>query len=418
MKNIKVSVIIATYNTAKYIEECLDSIISQTLQQIEIIIIDDGSTDNTQEILKKYIELYSNILVVYQKNIGAGMARNRGIEIAKGEYMVFMDPDDKYPVSDCLEIMYNTAKIKDELICGGNIIGNDNGSITKIYSAGDGIEKNVKNGIIKSKDFYYLYGHTRYIFQSKFMKKERIKFAKYKRYEDQVLTIDALGKAGKFYEINYPVYEYRINYKNNEFDREIYLDMFKGFRDTLRLICTYDMNLMYKKNCQNFIEQYMPQICKYVYKNDESYNQVIEEINTIIRTSEWSNKNDLITKDRVLQYIQKYQNMRNKLDNICRDGSKIIIYGAGKNTIKLLQYYRKNLTNVIGIAVTKDNTLDKLEQIEVHLINYYVPIKDQVTVLVTPSSKFKDSIFLVLDKLGFKHYEWIDINLLCQKIDI
>lgn len=412
MNGVKVSVIIATYNTARYIGECLESIVSQTLQQIEVIIIDDGSTDNTQEILKKYVDLYSNVYVYYQENMGAGLARNKGIEMAKGEYIVFMDPDDKYPVNNCLEIMYHTINENDVVICGGNIIGNDNGNITKVYSAGDGTERKIKNSIIRSEDYFYLYGHTRYMFQSEFVKKSKIKFAPYKRFEDQVLTIDAIGKEGKFYELDYPVYEYRINYKSDQYDKSIYLDMFKGFRDTLRLICSYGMKLMYEKNCQNYINDYMQQICQYLYC-DKSFSQVIEEINDIMMMSGWSCKSDLITEDRVLQYIQNCQKMKNKFEGICKENKKIIIYGAGKNTKKLLRHYKFDLPSIVGIAVTKGDTIDKLEEIEVHTINYYVPVKDQVTVLVTPSSKVKDSIFSVLDKLGFKQYEWIDVNLIC-----
>lgn len=409
MNGVKVSVLIATYNTAKYITECLDSIVSQTLKQIETIIIDDGSTDNTQEILKKYVDTYSNIFVYYQENVGAGLARNKGIELANGEYMVFMDPDDKYPTNDCLEILYNTAKSKDVLICGGNIIGNDNGKITKVYSAGDGTEKNVKNDIIESKDFYYLYGHTRYIFQSKFMKKSKIKFAPYRRYEDQVLTIDAIGKAGKFFELDYPVYEYRINYKSDQYDKNIYLDMFKGFRDTLRLIGSYGMQLMYEKNCQNYINSYMPQVCKYKY-NDKSFSQVIDEINKLIITSGWSCKSDLITDERIVEYINRGRYMKSKFDEICNSHRKVLIYGAGNNTKKLLNYYGDKLRNVIGIAVTQKDNVDKLGDIEIHSINEYVSIKDEVFVLITPSFNVKDSIITILDEFGFNQYEWIDIN--------
>lgn len=412
MDSLKISVIIATYNTAEYIEECLDSIVSQTLQQIEIIIIDDGSTDNTQEILKKYVARYSNISVYYQENMGAGLARNKGIGLANGEYMIFMDPDDKYPTNECLEILYNTAKSNDVLICGGNVLGNDNGKIIEIYSAGSGINNSKKNSIVQIKEYFYLYNHQRYIFKSDFMKKENIIYAPYKRYEDQVLTINALGKAGRFYELDYPVYEYRINYKSNKYDKNTYLDMFKGFRDTLKLICYYGMKLMYEKNCQNFINGFMPQISRFVHKNDKDFNQVIEDTNDIIRSSGWSSESDLITQERVEQNIKNYQNMQKKLDAICKSNRKIIIYGAGKNTKKFLKCYEKKIKNIIGIAVTEKNDIDTLEGIEVHIIKEYLSFKDEALVLVTPSSKVKDSIFSVLNELGFKRYEWIDVNLI------
>lgn len=416
MNDVKVSVIIATYNTAVYIEECLDSILSQTLREIEVIIMDDGSTDNTQEILKKYTDLYRNVFVYYQKNMGAGLARNRGIGLAKGKYIVFMDPDDKYPVKDCLEMMYQTIKANDVIICGGNIIGNNNGNAKRVYSAGDGTEKKIRNGIVKSTDYFYLYGHTRYMLQSKFLREANICFAPYKRFEDQVLTIDALGKAGKFYELDYPVYEYRVNYKSDQYDKAIYLDMFKGFRDTLQRICLYNMKAMYEKNCQSFIEGYMPQICAYAGR-DKEFHRVVEEINHIIMASGWSCNNELITEERILRYKQCCQDMKNKFENICKESKKLILYGAGRNTKKLLQFYKSVLPDIIGIAVTNTDVRNEMEGIEIHPIEYYIPVRDETTVVVTPAIRNRNTIFSVLDKYGFKQYEWIDINLICQKLD-
>lgn len=417
MNAVKISVIIATYNTVKYIEECLESIISQTLlPQIEIIIIDDGSTDNTQEVLKKYTDVYDNIFVYYQENSGAGLARNRGIKLAKGKYVVFMDPDDRYPVNDCLEMMYRTITKEDVLICGGNIIGNNNGNTKRIYSAGDGTEKKIRNGIVKSADYFYLYGHTRYMLQSKFLKESNIGFAPYKRFEDQVLTIAALGKAGKFYELDYPVYEYRINYKSDQYEKNIYMDMLRGFRDTLKLICVYQMKKMYEKNCQSFIEGYLPQIRTFIDK-DQDFLRVVDEINQVIMASGWSCTGDLITTSRILQYTERCRNMKRRFENICRENEKIILYGAGKNTKKLLQFYHSILPNVIGIAVTKQDVRTEMEGIEIHPIEHYMPVKDEVMIVVTPAIKNKEAIFAVLDSFEFPSYEWVDTDLLCQEID-
>lgn len=417
MDNIKISVIIATYNTAEYIAECLDSIVSQTLKEIEIIIIDDGSTDNTQEILKEYVDVYSNILVIYQENAGAGLARNKGIGIARGEYMVFMDPDDKYPINDCLETMYKTAKRNNVLICGGNELGNDNGRITEIYSAGDGTVNSIKNSIVQSKDYFYLYNHQKYLFNSDFIKREKIIYASYKRYEDQVFTIAALGKAGKFYELDYPVYEHRINHKSDKYDRNTYLDIFKGFRDTLKLICFFDMRLMFEKNCQNFINQYMAQICKFSYKGDRNFSQIIEQINEILKNSGWARKDDLISEERIKQYINQGRCMKSKLDDICKSHRKVIIYGAGKNTKNLLRCYGDRLKNIIGIAVTEEKGIGVLEGIPVRVIKEYLPFKDETLVLVTPSSKFRDSMLAILNELGFKEYEWIDVKSVCNLLE-
>ena len=94
-----VSVIIPIYNAALYLQQCLDTIISQTLTDIEIICINDGSTDNTPQILEKYKKKDSRIKVLHQSNKGAGVARNLGLEHATGDYLSFLDADDFFDPS-------------------------------------------------------------------------------------------------------------------------------------------------------------------------------------------------------------------------------------------------------------------------------------------------------------------------------
>jgi len=99
MKEPRVSVIIPTFNSAEYIEEALESVFEQTFQDFEIIVVDDGSTDETGEVLKKYGD---RIRYIYQENNGPAGARNRGIRVARGEYIAFLDADDLW-VSTKLE---------------------------------------------------------------------------------------------------------------------------------------------------------------------------------------------------------------------------------------------------------------------------------------------------------------------------
>lgn len=109
---IKVSVIIPVYNVESYLRDCIDSLVNQTLQDIEIICIDDGSTDGSLNILNEYASKDSRIVVVNNKeNIGAGRSRNIGIHMAKGEYLSILDSDDFCDLR-FLEIVYNNCIIK------------------------------------------------------------------------------------------------------------------------------------------------------------------------------------------------------------------------------------------------------------------------------------------------------------------
>ena len=110
--SILVSVIIPIYNASKYLERCLSSLCKQSLKNIEIICIDDGSTDNSAQIIKKFENKYKNVKAYYIENNGAAYARNLGLSSAIGDYVIFLDADD-YFYKSFLERMYTTAVKED-----------------------------------------------------------------------------------------------------------------------------------------------------------------------------------------------------------------------------------------------------------------------------------------------------------------
>lgn len=109
MENIKVSVIVPIYNVEKYLSKCLDTIIDQTLKEIEIICVDDGSTDGSAQILKEYEKKDKRIKAFYRENHGAGAVRNFGMQHAHGKYLSFLDSDDFFDKS-MLEKAYTKAE--------------------------------------------------------------------------------------------------------------------------------------------------------------------------------------------------------------------------------------------------------------------------------------------------------------------
>ena len=108
MNNIKISVVIPVYNTEKYLKKCIESIVNQSLKEIEIIIVNDGSPDNSYQIIEEYKEKDRRIIAVNQENGGISSARNKGIELAKGEYIIHIDSDD-WIEQDYFSDMYKKA---------------------------------------------------------------------------------------------------------------------------------------------------------------------------------------------------------------------------------------------------------------------------------------------------------------------
>lgn len=109
------SIVVPVYNVEKYLKRCVDSIIRQSYSNKEIILVDDGSTDNSGRLCDRYTELYSEIVVVHKQNGGLSSARNAGMNIAKGDFVTFIDSDDAYGDSQTLEISMNYL-INDEEI--------------------------------------------------------------------------------------------------------------------------------------------------------------------------------------------------------------------------------------------------------------------------------------------------------------
>lgn len=115
----KVSVVVPIYNVEPYLERCIQSLLNQSLKDIEIILVDDGSPDRSPKMCDEYAQKDSRIKVIHKRNAGLGYARNSGLEIATGEYVAFIDSDD-YIAPNMYEKLYNTAKKNnnDILFCG------------------------------------------------------------------------------------------------------------------------------------------------------------------------------------------------------------------------------------------------------------------------------------------------------------
>lgn len=109
-ENIAISIIIPVYNVKDYIKTCLDSVVTQRFHNKEVILIDDGSTDGSGDICDAYAAKHADFRVIHKPNGGLSSARNRGIDEARGEWLIFLDSDDIWADSDCLQKLYSYAK--------------------------------------------------------------------------------------------------------------------------------------------------------------------------------------------------------------------------------------------------------------------------------------------------------------------
>ncbi len=256
----KVSVIIPVYNTEKYLRECLDSVLNQTLKEIEVICIDDGSTDNSLEILNKYAQKDSRVIVLTQKNIGVGKTRNKGIQISKGEFVIFIDPDDFYPDMDIVETLYNKAVENNVNIAGGEFASFKDGVISQNYSGN--LSKYIfdREGIIDYRDFQFDYGWIRFIYKADFLRKHNLYFPNYKRFQDPPWFCKTMHCAGKFYAIKKRCYAYRTSHKSINWDAARVSGVLSGLRDNLLLARKYGYKDLFKLTSHRLYFDYKSRI--------------------------------------------------------------------------------------------------------------------------------------------------------------
>jgi Glycosyltransferases involved in cell wall biogenesis len=207
----KVTVIIPVYNVEEYLKQCLDSVSCQTLRDIEIICVDDGSPDNSGKILDEYATRDKRVVVLHQKNNGVAYSRNRAIKRAKGEFVIFMDPDDFYPDDKILEKLYTAAKKHNANICGGSFssIEAKDGSITTKYPDVLSGYTFASEGWQKFSDYQFDFGYHRFLFKTALLTDNNIFFPPYARYQDPPFFVKAMLIAKKFYHIPDIVYRYR-----------------------------------------------------------------------------------------------------------------------------------------------------------------------------------------------------------------
>lgn len=234
---VKISIIIPVYNAEKFIAECLNSILDQSLQDIEIVCIDDGSTDNSVDIIESFRKKDNRIVLGKQKNSGSGSARNNAIlNYAQGEFIAFMDSDDWYPDKKVLETLYTKATENKVKIAGGSFIryyadGRVESEFNGVYKA----YKFESEGLINYTDYQFDYGYHRFIYNLDMLKGNNIIFPDYRRFQDPPFFVNAMLAAEKFYAIKAPVYAYRKGHQFIQWDIEKLTGLIRGLQEDLML---------------------------------------------------------------------------------------------------------------------------------------------------------------------------------------
>ena len=205
-----ISIIIPVYNVEAYLAECLDSIFNQFIDGCEVIIINDGSTDNSRQILTEYQIKYPKLVIIDQENKGLSGARNTGIRNAQGEYLYFLDSDD-YLLPNAIENVIQSIKSTDVEVIGFNALANGE----KVYIPSFKVSDKPKIGIDFYVDFYkdngfYPYCNVPvYVYRKLFLDRYNLTFKEGLYHEDILFSMFVFFYATKISGFNIPLFNYR-----------------------------------------------------------------------------------------------------------------------------------------------------------------------------------------------------------------
>ena len=291
-----ISVIIPVYNVDKYLPKCIDSIINQTYKNLEIILIDDGSTDSSPKICDEYMNKDSRIIVIHKDNGGLSSARNKGIEVAKGNLICFIDSDDYLELNMLEELKNNMDKYDSDIACCNFYdIKNEVSSLR--------IKKDTNIEFVSSEKEKFIniqneYSPLTYYAWNKLYKKElfnNIKFPEGRLYEYTYILCDIFEKATKISFTLKPLYNYvyRSSSLGNAFNLK-HFDKIGSFNKKIEFFDSkkyYDLSNKEKKGKACELIRNLAKMKLNKIKNKEVYEKYYEELIKTVKELKWNESN-------------------------------------------------------------------------------------------------------------------------------
>lgn len=288
---IKISVIIPVYNASPFLDMFVNSLINQTIKDVEFIFINDGSLDNSFEIIEEYSKKDNRIKLYNQKNNGVSSARNKGISVSKGEYLAFLDPDD-YIEFDMLEKMYNLARKYDyDVVICNYIEHNLNENIEKkkdIFSLNkrkeNNIIKEVRKELITTQSYGYVWNR---IYKKSILKDNNINFCEnISMREDLMFSLKIFRYAKSVGYMDNYFYHYfirknsaisKIHYNLYDMTNEIYQETLKCISEWVKNDNKYieSINFLYSSMFFDFSYN--------LINENRPYSYMIKKIDSIIK---------------------------------------------------------------------------------------------------------------------------------------
>lgn len=389
---IKVSVIIPVYNAQEYLEQCLQSVQRQTMKELEILCINDGSTDDSLRILEEMRREDKRIRILEQTNQGAGTARNLAIESAMGAFVCFLDADDYWIDDSALEKMYESAMMRGVDVCGGQYHTDQKGVLKKINVYGTLCGDPSDEWFIKYAAYQFDYYYTNYIYRRKMLLDHSIFFPLFRRFEDPPFFVRAMSESEAFCVVDVPFYCYRIGYKEVHYTEEIMAEQMSGMIENLIFSKEKGLKKLHRRTYYRILEICNRGFYQFVLQKNTVLLQKLHEANSLIQWN-WLEEVCKVREHRLRPLVEMTDDLSEKDINpesctekwplpieYLNDGNRIVLYGAGDVGKCYFRQIQKN-RNVILCAWAdqnyekksdKDHTLISPEQIAAIDFDYVV----------------------------------------------
>ncbi|MCM1235830.1 MAG: glycosyltransferase family 2 protein [Ruminococcus flavefaciens] len=414
--NIKISIIIPIYNCEAYIEECLESVIKQSCKELEILCIDDGSTDSSADIIEELVKKDSRIMLLRQENQGAGKARNMGMKHARGKYLAFLDADDYYSDNEALQSMYDLCEEKEVDICGSySIKMQPDGSTKNVCLYGTELPA---NNIYNYSDYQFDYGYVLFIYRKKLLEEHNIVFPSYRRFQDPPFMVKAMFAAGQFTCVDRYLYCCRVSNSIKKFNAAKTVDLLNALMDNMQFAKEHHLDILWEKTLERLEYEYASLIVHSMDKDNSTILQLLIRANEMVSRA-IQDETYTIRPLRLMIEAASEWNYREYLEKLLDKTDKLVIYGAGMMGQAFLKYLLENhrWEQVQCFLVTSlSGNLNKIQDIPVFSLDQYIKMGlggNELIVAAVDGCNQKEVERTLLDN-GFENVELLDTVFLSE----
>jgi len=401
-----ISIIIPVYNTSEYLEECLDSLVNQTFEDIEIICINDASTDNSLEILERYAKEDDRIVVINnENNLGQATSRNEAFDIIKGEYLTFIDSDDKIEL-DAYEKLYDYAKKHgQDMVIFDTVRFNEKGKVwpSILHSRSILGEEVVKTNIIEHKELVYDTGIWNKLIKTDFFKKNNFKFVDNTLYEDLLFSMElfcATDSVGIYPKVKY---YWRVRIGDNKSTTQKYAET-KNLKDRVFIAKEILKLFSYQKKYECLLDTYyikltdidFLQFINKIDNGDEEFKRIfIEDIKPIVKKFPKSTFKNLNNLDKI-----KYDLLVNgNIENL-----SYLVHTEAKTKQKDIK--SKKTENKLNKTIQKkDETIKNFKDKTTELTEEIKNLKEENEKLEKNNAKLKKEMKTIKTTKGWIKYK-------------